>query len=62
MELKRCPFCGGRAEFRSLHRHDGFAYDCFVMCTRCAATGNNYMHADDAAKAWNERVHDALCE
>lgn len=59
-ELKKCPFCGGEAEL-SHGQFDGKGTS-YVMCKRCAATGEffsiSFKHSSDdmAVKAWNRRV------
>ena len=61
-ELKPCPFCGGKAEVRSVTPvHDPniktYGYGgYFVMCVDCLTTSNNYNTAEKAAEMWNRRV------
>ena len=50
MELKPCPFCGGKALY---------ATDCHiwaVICESCGARTNVYRNDDDAKEAWNRRT------
>lgn len=65
-DLKRCPFCGGRAVIKFEERPDTPSrYWVFlVICSDCGArtkdfpTGNYYgmnYTPDDAAKAWDKR-------
>lgn len=60
-ELKTCPFCGGRAEMRSLMRslkmgfYGGKIY--WVRCIECCAEINNPKPVEeDAIKDWNRRA------
>lgn len=62
-ELKRCPFCGGKALL--LHEGvKGITYECsFVSCSKrdCAARtqsvtiSTEYCSDDKAAELWNRR-------
>lgn len=58
-ELKRCPFCGGRAAFRCFTA--GFATKIQVVCNSCEARtvgvtgGIDYNARDKAAALWNKR-------
>lgn len=60
IELKSCPFCGGKAELSS-ERFDGKDTS-YVACTRCASRGEfffvspKYASAERAIEAWNRRV------
>lgn len=60
-KLRECPFCGGKAEYRSTCAGAGYAY---VKCTACnARTGYialsfDYSTKDVAIEAWNRRVND----
>jgi len=51
IELKPCPFCGGKAE---VHEFNG---KCFMAyCSKCACEqGRNYTTEKAAIKAWNKR-------
>lgn len=53
IELKPCPFCGGKAEVKNIR---GI---CFVTCKRCAADCRICNTEKDAADAWNRRASDA---
>lgn len=61
MPLKRCPFCGGKAE---IFQHRSFGYPDFgmysVACESldCFASGGgmSYPTEHDAAEAWNRRA------
>lgn len=65
IELRPCPFCGGRAALR--HDSVGINETSFVQCTNfeCAIKGKCYQvnarYSSDkkAAEAWNRRAdHD----
>ena len=51
--LKRCPFCGSKAEYRRV----GYELYC-VRCTlqSCAAEQQVYLSKEKAAWHWNQRV------
>lgn len=46
IELKPCPFCGGRALI---------AYDHWIYCADCNAESTFYEDLNDAIEAWNRR-------
>lgn len=48
MELKKCPFCGGKAVLREL---DGIS---FIECTNCYATMPG-ADSEEATEDWNTR-------
>lgn len=53
-ELKRCPFCGGKAQrVEDLIRR--FEFPFFVRCADCEAQTKSYARMEDAVKAWNTR-------
>ena len=61
IELKPCPFCGGKATISSSTNDDYF----FTRCTRCTASIGvilyngwrpTFISREDAADAWNNRV------
>lgn len=56
MELKKCPFCGGKINKSCLAQGSvGKVY--YVICKSCKAEGPVSMYGDDAAiKAWNTRA------
>lgn len=49
-ELKRCPFCGGKAQ----HIADGG--DHWVECKDCKTTSKFYHPEAEAIDAWNRRA------
>lgn len=54
VELKPCPFCGGRAEVR--HNKDGFSY---VVCPAdgCYCRTDGHLNDEAAIQSWNRRHH-----
>ena len=73
-ELKLCPFCGGKAEFkRTAIKTNGAWCDAVcVRCTVCDARTNmvlydakkhpNCEEYEEATADWNQRVGDDLME
>ena len=57
LELKPCPFCGGKAEIRKYH-HYGLGDEYWVVCTSCGVHTpggiDNKEHIE--VKIWNRRV------
>ena len=51
-ELKPCPFCGGKAEFR----HHGYTGYMFVQCQKCCCNSLISMDIKKVVYAWNKRV------
>ena len=49
-ELKRCPFCGGKAELRVYS-----AELQFVQCVDCLSSSTAFMTGNEAIDAWNKR-------
>lgn len=61
-ELKPCPFCGGKAEFRHVsgirHPWSGVQANALAVtinCTRCGATLPSSMSQERVTAAWNRR-------
>lgn len=54
IELKDCPFCGGHAEMWHGEYDGGY----YVICDECGAVTEQAMTKEEAAKAWNRRVHE----
>ena len=65
-ELKACPFCGGRANYRTKYSRRKDIYFVSIICTECGAQGRSFRSFVDpvgtdveasrkAAQAWNER-------
>ena len=72
IELKTCPFCGGRAVMKAVNKEYGFTIWC--QCRKCGARTEGYCpdmnHEDNtitsieeckdrAAKVWNNRAESA---
>ena len=53
VELKPCPFCGGKADFE----FKGFIVG-RVQCTECLVSQCLLKPIGEAAKAWNRRAED----
>mgnify|MGYP003292029536 CR=1 FL=1 len=55
IELKPCPFCGGKAVFREMSWGMSTFY---IKCTKCGMqTASNHEPKAKQAKDWNRRVH-----
>lgn len=59
-ELKKCPFCGGKAQLISAKANAAgtkFVYGvhCINPKCMCIAFTRNFDNGEDAVKAWNER-------
>lgn len=54
IELKPCPFCGGRAEFVKLDRS---FYRFAIQCQKCDAVTGGSVFPNDSfnASVWNKR-------
>ena len=59
--LKRCPFCGSKAEIRHVQayrkKNTNQYLGYFVLCTNCLTSGDNYSSEKLAANAWNRRYY-----
>ena len=58
-KLKPCPFCGGKADIRTLPSKNNRITSYFPMCRKCMTTGDNYASYEAAAKAWNRRTNES---
>ena len=54
-ELKKCPFCGGKASVMEKENRFGVEFY-IVQCTRCRACTGGMKDREFAADAWNERT------
>lgn len=52
IELKPCPFCGGKGEIQGL-------YGAFVSCIDCYIEGPYKAFEEEAIEAWNTRADGA---
>ena len=55
MELKPCPFCGGRAELTAIP-----SVSIHYRCKRCTASGPYHTAHKDHVEQWNTRATDPL--
>ena len=61
MELKPCPFCGGKASLRHKHAGSGESY---VQCEKCGLESIRFIKSfecssdDRAVEFWNRRADD----
>ena len=58
VELKKCPFCGGKAELKLMHGFRREVIAAFVYCTECGASMLSYALVRTAIEAWNRRVEE----
>lgn len=56
-ELKRCPFCGGKAETVGGKTEEEVAW---VYCKQCYAESGTYKTKALAIQAWNRRTNEWL--
>lgn len=56
-ELKRCPFCGEKAEIKQKYtKHDDVLKMGFkIKCTICLVETTVFIEKEEAIKAWNTR-------
>lgn len=60
MELKPCPFCGGKADFYGgLNPHNN-EEEWYIGCVKCDCDTAAYATKLEAAEKWNYRVPDAF--
>ena len=57
-KLKKCPFCGGKAELKLTHGFKGEVIAAFVYCTECGANTRGYALESTAREAWSRRVEE----
>lgn len=60
IELKPCPFCGGKAEYETVStRHVFKKYIGFyIKCTECGVSTGVELTVKEAREAWNRRIED----
>jgi Lar family restriction alleviation protein len=52
IELKPCPFCGGKAELL----YDSIGNGCYAVCKKCYVLSDRKKDAKEVADAWNART------
>lgn len=52
--LRKCPFCGGKAEIIDYQYDNGIAYA--IQCTECESETDEYDNRVEAILKWNQRV------
>jgi Lar family restriction alleviation protein len=57
IELKPCPFCGGKADFEYADQDDGMGR---CECTKCGV--GYFDDRESAIEKWNNRLIEALSE
>lgn len=55
IELKKCPFCGGKADFGFKGVFTSIVDNNWVECTLCHAETQIYDTREEAANVWNMR-------
>ena len=55
IELKPCPFCGGRAVRNNGHNK-------YIKCKKCGVLTRIYSRMSDATRAWNKRTCKKECK
>ena len=53
--IKKCPFCGGKAELKEIKGFDRQVVSAYVFCQDCEASTKNYATANVAIEVWNRR-------
>lgn len=56
--LKKCPFCGGKAVSRKRRPDHIMNGKCFVCCSECKNKTAYYDTEEKAIEAWNKRTTD----
>lgn len=56
MELKPCPFCGGKAEIKVSKKHKKFPFRVVCMRAACSSKTARWNQLDGAVNAWNRRA------
>ena len=55
LNMKPCPFCGGRATKVCHKNNEPFPWE--VACSVCGGSVGYYMAESEAVAAWNRRPH-----
>lgn len=58
IELKSCPFCGGKAKLHTWREEKRRENPSKIKCTVCGASTGVKKRITKAADAWNGRVSD----
>ena len=62
IELKPCPFCGGKARINAdpeaIRDSQGRLWAFNVVCDRCCAMTGVCCSVEKAVEAWNRRTHE----
>jgi Lar family restriction alleviation protein len=60
VELKPCPFCGGKSIITK--HHNRFCEWWIVSCPKChiSQIGSEYEFSFEAIEAWNRRANDGV--
>ena len=59
-ELKRCPFCGGKAEIVPVYDNESGFSGYAVICADCGCGTIGSEDEIDAVNAWNTRIDDEV--
>ena len=57
-ELKKCPFCGGKAIIKTNYGFDEKVLSAFVYCEECGVVTRNCALETTAIGTWNRRWSD----
>ena len=58
-QLKDCPFCGGKAEFRQMNYLGTDSDPYYIICTKCnMQTATTFESRSKQAKDWNRRINE----
>lgn len=55
IDVKNCPFCGGRARVVTKYLMVDKRYISVVKCTKCKANSGSYATEYQAIRYWNKR-------
>lgn len=51
-ELKKCPFCGGKADIKKITGFSHTVIAAYMYCKECGASTQTYGSKEVAKKAW----------